>query len=788
MTFAGLVVSLRVPRVAVLIPTRGWELHARRGLEFFTRTWGGESGVLIPTSGGSSAIHPAVRRLLHRYDPDYITTLGVTLRDIETLQPGLVELRDHRKRRVLSPARRDRYITNVESMNSNVLDAAVSSEILDAVTEIFSTFHEHEFRSRRINRVHPFEEPSRLLSRITLAPDHQVSVATEDPIIDLAFGLQRGIPDAPTSTLSIADQSLSMFEASRILTKGANSTTPRPFQSGTTGLTRINHGLVRDGGPVVVLGRTANDFALAMAWDRLVGTGIWLPLTGRHTRWHPYVGVDLDLAAVQGHEKFRVTSTSLNADECSKLMSRIWAARWMRDSSGVAPDPWVYVPPDRLETTGRVDLRIVDRWDVRHTVPTEAHSDGSAEMAATLPLTVPEGLPDSLRGWVVDVEWPGHPIQQHCGIKHRDLIARDQNEYETFVRPSAVGISFESGRWDMVWAGSSQYGALAQPKLRWPGMMNSLSAASATHGHAVQPSHAGKVARIAGELWGGRIALTDDLIGHNRELLLAFTSSKTKNGPADAGAHITDDDRRIILSGNCLVPFDALTRMLKPDLDPQYIRSWLDAKVETGAVRMGLALECGVCPWPDFYRTDELGTHFECKRCGSRNALVHQRWRKPASAPRWYYTLHPTVVQFLNDNGDVPLLAVRAYNQTLRTWQPEFEVELIRAGETRPSMEIDFAFSVREGLVVGEAKSVGRLDGSTDKERTRDARKLIEAAEILGAVEACFASTKEWAPTAIDAIAAAVVETRTLVRISAIEGVASGKAAVRQILHNPGGP
>ena len=223
-------------------------------------------------------------------------------------------------------------------------------------------------------------------------------------------------------------------------------------------------------------------------------------------------------------------------------MRRFWAARWIRASDEVESEPWVYVRPDHLETTGRVDLRIADKWDVRCTVPAEIQSDGSVEMAATLPLTAPEGLPDVLRSWVVDVEWPAHPIHNHPGIKHRDLIASDQDEHETFVRANTAGISFESGRWDLVLAGSSQYGALAQPKLRWPGLMNSLSAAAKSQGYEVRPSQAGKIARIAGELWGGRDQLTEDLAGPNRKLLFAFTSRKNKNGPVDSGTDVTDED------------------------------------------------------------------------------------------------------------------------------------------------------------------------------------------------------------------------------------------------------
>jgi hypothetical protein len=199
------------------------------------------------------------------------------------------------------------------------------------------------------------------------------------------------------------------------------------------------------------------------------------------------------------------------------------------------------------------------------------------------------------------------------------------------------------------------------------------------------------------------------------------------------------------------------------------IREWLDRRQETGAVRMGLVLGCGVCPWVDFYRIDEFGTRFTCKRCGSENVVTQERWRLPESSPRWYYDLHPTVREFLDQSGDVPVLGVSRFSGRGRALDVEFELEIVKPGEIKPRMEIDFAFMTRDGLVLGEAKRSGRLDGQTAKDRVRDARKLIDAAEILAAREICFASTKTWDNAARAAIHRVVEMSSTRVTVSLLE-------------------
>jgi hypothetical protein len=94
----------------------------------------------------------------------------------------------------------------------------------------------------------------------------------------------------------------------------------------------------------------------------------------------------------------------------------------------------------------------------------------------------------------------------------------------------------------------------------------------------------------------------------------------------------------------------------------------------------------------------------------------------------------------------------------------------------------------REGLVLGEAKRSGKLDGKLEKNRIRDAGKLIEAAGILAAREICYASATSWTPASLTAIQQAVTNSSSQVTISLLEKLAEETPTSRTVIHNPSGP
>jgi hypothetical protein len=552
---------------------------------------------------------------------------------------------------------------------------------------------------------------------------------------------------------------------------------PTAADATVTGLSEISMGFRRDRGPLVVLGRTADDFALALAWGHFAGPVVWLPVTRSQTTWLAHLGTAVDMARQYGSEPIQVTSVSLSNSRCGELMSALWAARLVRGVDEES-DPWVYVDPLALEPTARTDLRLEERWDLRFALPTIRDESGAQSMANRFPLTSP--VDGSRHGqWIVDVVADRAPILSFAGFPSERLLAPEQDRWETFVRASGTGISFESGRWDFVAAGASPYGQLAQPQLRWPSLHEMLDGAASRTGNGVRTSAPGYLGRLAAGLFGGRPALTTNLHGPAREVLDQFLDTPKRNGPLTAGG--------IGLHSSVFVTFADLAQRVSA-MNHDELRSWLDDQLKLGVIRVGHILDCEVCHWLDFYVLADVGSTFSCKRCAAANHLTLERWRMPIDGASWFYDLHPAVTTFFRDHGDVPLLAVQALTRTgMRPVSTEFEFEIVAADNDRPIAEIDFAFVSRDRLVIGEAKSNGALDGRNRTERVRDARKLITAADILGASEICYASATTWSQSTREAIRDAATASGTRVTIAIAENVATPTTAIRTVIANPTG-
>lgn len=776
--FAGLQAWLRPPRVAVVTPSDDWAFHCTKSLQFLAQTWGGSQGVVLPADDGQ--LHPAVHRLAVRYDPDYVVGLQHRASDIEELQPGHLNLSDD-GRAITDPAERTALVKAMEATGPQFLGPAVGDESLASIAQALPGFREEDGEPRAYS-VHPSSEPPQPLAATPRVAEEQVHWATGDPHADLAVWMRTGVPAEPTEVSTIADGAFSYAEAMAIIASDPSHKARAPFRATEAGLTMVSSGRrYRLRNPVVVLGRGANDFALAMLLQRLIGECTWLPFDPEEEDWKSHVQDALSASALRSRRRgLQITSTSLDEAECLAQMGEF--------AAGELKGNYSFTAPESLPSPGRVGLRLSEVWDQRFSTPVLKLPDGSAEMVTTFPLMAPENLPAGLSGWIVQAYWPDRLIHPQRVLTTQQLIATDQNPYETFVRPSEQGLAFESGRFDWVPAGGSRFAQLAQPKLRWPSLLATTRLIAADAGQSIETSYAGTLSRMAIQQWGGRSELADDLRGPVRRLLNAFMADSTKSGPIDRGAEFDSTNTRVAVNKRCLVPFGALVRAAEVSLDTSAVREWLDSRVAGGTIQMGLALICATCRWADFYRIDDIGTRFECSRCRSINALGQARWKIPRAEPSWYYELNAPIVEFLRRHGDVPVLAVDQYARKARVAEVEFELEFRSTEAGKAQVEIDFAFMAEHGLVVGEAKSTGTLDGKKEADRVRDASKLFRAATVLNAQEVCFASAVDWSDSALGAIEKAAATSSRAVTVSVLEKLASGTPRPRRELHNPAGP
>jgi len=137
--------SLRAPRVAVIIPINGWELHSRRAIESFSRTWGGAASVIVPASEGGD-VDPAVQRLLRRYDPDYVATPLFSLGDFEAMHPGRSPLNVDGNG--VPPNERAAFIERAEANGLRFMGPVVEDDVLGEIAACLPCFKDGDGHAR----------------------------------------------------------------------------------------------------------------------------------------------------------------------------------------------------------------------------------------------------------------------------------------------------------------------------------------------------------------------------------------------------------------------------------------------------------------------------------------------------------------------------------------------------------------------------------------------------------------------------------------------------------------
>jgi hypothetical protein len=85
--YRRVILNVRPPRLAtVFYGGEQWEVTARRLLEGYTRIWGGGGNLIVPI-GETGQVHPALWRVLKRYDADRWAFYAVTRHGQRMAQP-----------------------------------------------------------------------------------------------------------------------------------------------------------------------------------------------------------------------------------------------------------------------------------------------------------------------------------------------------------------------------------------------------------------------------------------------------------------------------------------------------------------------------------------------------------------------------------------------------------------------------------------------------------------------------------------------------------------------------
>ncbi|GGR07969.1 hypothetical protein [Kitasatospora griseola] len=741
LTFLPLSYAARPPRLVVVAPAGDdWVRWAAAALARLSGVWGCSGSVVLPAG---TAGHPAVQRCLARLQPDHVVPYVPTWGTADEVAPGLIQA---------VVARRDLPDGSAAEQFEEFLrkdrwgaPAAVEADEDAAALRVRLVAGQREQELLHVYGLFDAEDEQSLtpLASIATAP----LIGVPQPLVTtpaaLAYAMHVGVEKTPYEGTVEPRQWL---EAA---VRGDESPLLSDLhpQAGADAQPMMSHWAARcipvrrgyrQARSTMVLGDSPEDFALAQVLRQLHEYVAWLPEG------------DVSLASFwlfdrrHGTEKLKVTSASLTPDEVRARIDKLWDERgYQLIEPAEEKRPYTVVEPSDLELHGHSMVVLQTAWEQPRSLPASVAPDGSLMAALALAGEVPPGLDAARHRWQVTLTCANHPLPPLPELAAPAVTTADQDPWHTFVRAADGGITYWSHRFDFVPTGASLAGTLAAPKLLWPGIKKILHHAAQASETQLRPSAAGKRTAITERLLGSRKALEALAASSGWQILRLFLPDASH---AELPAHSSWK-----LKSAVVLSWEAITAHESDGWNAAAARTQVDEWTTQGVLRRGLVLGCSHCPIFEFYPLAEISQQYRCRRCGGDNNLAQDRW-KPFGEPRWFYDLHPAVLELVANDGDVPLLATQ-YLRTQPQARPALvgeEFELLKNGS--PFVEIDFALTTSDELWLGEAKKTDSL-AESPKARKREICKLIDGCTAVGAHRLILATAQPaWADATIDAL------------------------------------
>lgn len=741
-------IGLRAPRVAVRVDSEAhWQSGLGQAMWLASRMWGGHGFIYLPH--GASGLHPALARILAAYDPDYLVDVLWTFGDAEALEPGW-----HARRIKDWPSDPDES----KAMMAHVADQVVTGSSGDLGVDLCSPFYDlPDDRSTKVlweqSGDHDLHRVETLFGSGAEPTEFEVPDGL-DPLLTLALGMRAGYTAKPAlpvgHVVNSTAERLPVEYVDYVLSIGQRPVTSR-LAALSTAWSGTKAGLVEIGKfrplarPVAVFGSTAEDFALAVALDRMFGATVWIPTEWAQDRalhWPVEFALRGLVNVARSSGQVPVATTISMEDSIGELVEACWPGSvvGIRGIDGSQPEP---VGRPEVVAAGSLDLQspkhlaCAGDYDLPFTSPTRADGRGGLEFVLPIPVYTPRA--EILRGparpfWEVDVEVVPQRMPAGRNIRSEAMLPSDERHQPITLRSGRDGISFKPMNMLFVPGGATLEQSVVRPRLRVPGLRGWIEelAAQIHPGMGIELSQAGRRAMILARLWGSRAAMAKDLLALN-EFLREFKPS----GSSDSEAYPHDDGVRLTPTEGYLT-FDAAVRVLG-EMKPDEIRERLNELLRTNVLQRGLIVPCGECERRAFYRMDALREMNTCPRCGAAAySSSARRTSIDQEEPGWFYDLHGAVREFLAQDGDVPVLAGWVLAAGARTFEDIAELDF-RLPEAEDPDEIDIAALVDGRVVIGEAKRIASL--GTRRETNSAVQKLIRVSNLVGADEIVLATT-----------------------------------------------
>jgi hypothetical protein len=753
------------------------------------RIWGGSKFFLIPHRDGK--VSRSLRRLARAYDPDYVVTLPMTVGQFEAINPGVLPLFVNGKR--VEGADRKAAIEEVKDRPFN--DRA--SRDARAIVARDCTPHRTWLPGRDGAGDTYMEQTDQLTASDYGGPFTSIEQFGPPQVSDvgvpsdltgpwaLAAALHVGfdqVPPLPFPEDSPAEESAITRLVEEALRppswQGFGGSLREPeeprwdsaWQPSETGLVKLGSW---EQPYLVVVGDTADDFALAQGWHVLFGEARWipesrLPLTGPVERVAWFLGHDLVNEAMYRNKRAVLTSASVPLDQLQQL-AEDWdgGSRFMimnpgdeaAEAGGAPPARNLQVkciPPDALNWDHGGMLVVQEDYDLPLALPAQENDQGDISLLIDLPpLTPSYSALRKAKGltWQIDLHFSDATTPHTRGVNPRVLQSDNDRRYESLVRHGRFGLTCFSGNWGFVAGGSNQIQAMAKPRLRMPGLYTWAQALAEDQEMNVRFSAAGHRVEILRRMWNSRAALTQDWAGPLRPIFLAFrrTGKMTRDAFPEGGGLVLASIGPVLSFAGMMSAVEAST-----DVQIRKVRSDIDRLCVLGVMRRGLALDCEACGHLGFIPIDAVSKINSCVRCGAPNHLTMDRWRDPIEEPTWWYDLHAAARELLDADTGIAVLCSAHLRQRARSYADLSELEFFT--HNNPAAEIDLLASRDDLVIIGEAKTTPSL--GTKSQRASKAKKLAMVAHVLHAdqILLCTSATDNWPEIDVKAVKAAITK------------------------------
>ena len=689
--------SVRPTRLGMLVPTGGlgvsWMVMFEAALAAQARIWGGRGNLIFPLTA-DLADREVFWELADRFDADAYITYAPTWAEVAEFAPAAHDAQMDELRRQAQ----ERDITDVDDLidqrNGHVaFNVQPTTEQRRLMNARLAPFHHpgtddwlHGFNAAQ-GLAWPFTDACEFVEhpQALVNPTAPGGAARQLLLTATVGRVPLGLRSVLTERgVNLIDESVPKGHAwaGLVADRAHRERRTYPWAIGDQGLAIYHDAPWHAEHAAVVVGDDPWDFALFYALKRMSGMAWWLPSWLRRNQAYMLeLGAALEYEPRQDGRDLVIVSASSPTIR-NRIASNIDQLTGRR--LPVAPAEWQDILPE-------MPLRLYERENVGRTELVQLLGDETLDLRTPLPKQVGTENPTGMR-WLTEIR--GH---DWTPIRHRALgtaLVRGMFTSTDLVRTTRDGVGYFSPGGVLIQAGASLESVVARPTLQPLGVLEQIRTILEPHGWSCQPSDKGIYAAESMDLFGGFEGLCDAL----RDAGVRAVIDAYRDQPQGAPGRRLSSDRRRYLTWEHF-------EQVVGDIPVVPI---VDRLLALGVLRRGLVLKCRRCRQEAWHPLGAIGENFQCGRCHLEQVADRLSWLGN-DEPVWSYRMAEVLYQFLENDGELPVLAVHdVFEDSERPLAHAFELDLLAPDGT--SYELDIFSTDGYRLWVGEAKKDGRFD------------------------------------------------------------------------------